>query len=189
MRPAAPPLLRLFSRLPTSKPPPPPPPPHSSESTWINPCPPIGGSLHLPKQSDKHLCHAAGLLYVGRKFSDDRFASQCCVKSSWTCSVGSAASCKSTGLVRAVWLDPNCCVAPVPDVSPVQTWAFGVPGTWQECMDRPLVGYYMHAFWTGKMCVTMASRGQLHIAPKCRKMRACPPGGIGVGNGFCCGLL
>jgi len=168
---------------------------HRANSSWTNPC---GlGYEYLPKQSTQKDCKDAGLKYVGNKDAAED-ASQCCVKSTWVCNLGTKHDCKPDGVADPTYLgtitwvsfDPrgNCCVPPIPAKSDEPTWTFDTQlrpskGT---CKNKKVSkSCDIKAFWTGDKCMTTAEVDGKYQPTNCKvKLGKCD--GLKLSGNMCC---
>jgi len=162
---------------------------------YENPC---GlGYDYLPKQSRKSECEAAGFEYVGNKDAAED-ASQCCVKATWVCNLGTKKDCKPDGVANPKYLGTvtwqsmnprgNCCVPPNPKTSPKATWAFDtqMEPKKEDCQTKKVShSCTIEAFWTGAKCMTTAKVNGKYRVPKC-KQRSGNCNGLDIGKGMCC---
>lgn len=164
-------------------------------SEWKNPC---GiGYAYLPKQSTQKDCQAAGFKYVGNKDAAED-ASNCCVKATWTCNLGTKRDCKPDkvaspkflGVITWMGFDPrgNCCVAPNPATSPKATWTFDSQEAPKKkyCQTKEVSkSCTIDAFWTGTKCMTTAKVSGKYQQATCKKsLGQCK--GLDIGRGVCC---
>lgn len=162
---------------------------------FTNPC--GMGYTYLPKQSVQKDCEAAGLKYTGNKNAAED-ASNCCVKATWVCNLGTKKECKSDGVADPTFLgtitwddfEPrgNCCVPPNPSTSKTATWAFDTQFAPKQkyCKSKKIShSCTIHAFWTGAKCMTTANVDGEYQMPTCQKSWGkCK--GLSLGSGMCC---
>lgn len=167
----------------------------NASGAYKNPC--GAGYSYLPKQSTQKDCQAAGFQYVGNKDGAED-ASQCCVKATWTCNLGTKRDCKKTGPANPKFLGVitwtsmvpkgNCCVPPSPTSSKEATWTMDTALFPKEnkCKNKKVSkDCTIDAFWTGDKCMTTANVKGKYQQATCKKTWG-KCSGLDLGDGICC---